>query len=301
MRYWQVMSAMVFLALLALPATAEGPQAPGKDMAQAVQQADTNHDGKVTFEEWKAARPNCTQERFNALDRNHDGALTKDDKPATPAGEEARPPLPAQGQAKPGKGAQAAKGERHQQLLAKLKEADKDNDGKVTFDEAKAVVPKLTQEHFNKLDRNHDGAISAADKPARPAGPGQDPQRRQQMLAKLKAADTNNDGKVTFEEAKAALPNVTQEQFNHFDRNHDGAISAADKPAKPEQPGAPGQDAQRRQQFLAKLKTADTNKDGKVTFEEARSVFPKLTRERFAKLDRNHDGAIGPDDRQPKR
>ena len=98
-----------------------------------------------TEEELKAVEPGMTPERFAQLDRNKDGVLTKEDRPAQTA-------LGRQGQ---------------QQPLARLvQDADKDKDGKVTFEELKAVAPRTTPERFGQLDRNKDGVITAADKPA---------------------------------------------------------------------------------------------------------------------------------------
>jgi len=113
-----------------------------------------------------------------------------------------------------------------------------------------------------------------------------------QRMQRLIAADTNGDGKITLEEAKAAFPNGTQEQFNKLDRNHDGVLSMADKPQ------GNGQANTGRSEMLQRLRAADTNNDGTVTFEEAKAAFPKLTRERFSKLDRNGDGVLSMADRK---
>jgi len=184
-----------------------------------------------------------------------------------------------------GQNGAAGKGQRMQRLIA----ADTNGDGKITLEEAKAAFPNGTQEQFNKLDRNHDGVRSMADKPQEN---GQAGTKRGALLQKLQAADTNNDGKVTLEEAKAAFPNGTQEQFNKLDRNHDGVLSMADKPQ------GNGQANTGRSEMLQRLRAADTNNDGTVTFEEAKAAFPKLTRERFSKLDRNGDGVLSMADRK---
>ncbi|HRZ17773.1 MAG TPA: hypothetical protein P5141_09450, partial [Candidatus Hydrogenedentes bacterium] len=50
----------------------------------------------------------------------------------------------------------------------------------------------------------------------------------------------------------------------------------------------------------ARMKAADKDGDGKVSREEARTAFPKMTDERFKQMDRNADGALGPEDRPAK-
>ena len=169
-------------------------------------------------------------------------------------------------------------GERMQRLIA----ADANGDGRITFEEAKAAFPKLTQERFNKLDRNQDGVLSREDMPQ---GKGQAGGNRGEMLQRLRAADTNNDGRITFDEAKAAFPKLTQERFSKLDRNGDGVLSMEDRPQ--------GGNAKLEQ----RLKQADSNGDGKLSFEEAKAAFPKLTQERFNQMDRNHDGFLSPQDR----
>jgi hypothetical protein len=42
-------------------------------------------------------------------------------------------------------------------------QADVDNSGELTFDEAKAVLPTLTQEQFDQLDGNDNGTLSLAE------------------------------------------------------------------------------------------------------------------------------------------
>jgi len=125
--------------LAAGPVWAQGPHGkqghPGKGFKQLFQEADVNHDGNVTFDELKAVRPGMTQERYTKLDRNGDGTL--DDK-------------------------DLARGKR--QLVAKLKQADANKDGKVTYSEAKTVFPKMTEEKFKQRDRNGDGALSPEDR-----------------------------------------------------------------------------------------------------------------------------------------
>jgi Ca2+-binding EF-hand superfamily protein len=186
--------------LLVLPAAAQGPGNKAFPTREIFKQADKNGDGKVTFEELQALRPNVSRAQFDRLDRNKDGVLSKADVPRNPA-----------------------------RILANLiKKVDKDGDGKVTFEELKAVAPKMTQERFNQLDTNHDGVLSQEDRPLA-ANPQDRPEQRRRFLMGLRQADANGDGKVTFEEAQPAFPKMTRERFNTLDRNGDGVISKDDR------------------------------------------------------------------------
>ncbi|MBI5091541.1 MAG: EF-hand domain-containing protein [Candidatus Hydrogenedentes bacterium] len=191
-------------------AGAPGQGKEGPNIGRAIQKADKNGDGKVTYEELKAVIPQLTTERYKEMDHTGDGVLTKEDRPQ------------AEGDG-PGQG-----GNRLEELATR---ADANHDGKSSFDELRAVAPKMTQERFNMLDKNHDGFLSADDKP-RGGGAG----NRAEVF---KQADANHDGKVTLDELKVVRPNLTKERFDTMDTNHDGVLSPEDRPHQGK-PGAKG-------------------------------------------------------------
>ena len=51
------------------------------EFRERLQQADANADGNVSFSEAQTAFPQMTQERFNMLDGNKDGAIGPEDRP----------------------------------------------------------------------------------------------------------------------------------------------------------------------------------------------------------------------------
>jgi len=67
------------------PSTPPAPQSLGEHRhgsnwgggARSFEAMDTNRDGFVTLDEWKAA--GRSEERFNAIDVNHTGKITRDD------------------------------------------------------------------------------------------------------------------------------------------------------------------------------------------------------------------------------
>jgi len=108
-------------------------QPSGPDFFELLEKADTNGDGIITKAEFTDARAKM----FARLDRNHDGYLTKDDKPRFSL-------------------RRNASGDRLQQLILML---DKDGDGRVSRDEF-VNSPSLL---FDRADANHDGQIDAAE------------------------------------------------------------------------------------------------------------------------------------------
>ncbi len=104
------------------------------------------------------------------------------------------------------------------------------------------------------------------------------------MSERFKAADTNNDGMINREEAKA-LPRVLKD-FDAIDTNKDGQATADElrafrKAHRGEKHGKHGGE------FLKKL---DTDGDGRISKAEAQSA-PRLA-EHFDALDANKDGFV---------
>ena len=117
------------------------------------------------------------------------------------------------------------------------------------------------------------------------AGDGGRPERGA-MLERLKAADTNGDGMISRDEAKA-LPRILK-NFDAIDANHDGQVTMEELHAfhqanKGAHHGGAG--------LFAKL---DTNTDGKISRDEA-AAAPRFA-QHFDALDANHDGFVTPDE-----
>lgn len=240
------------------PARPEGGRPPGGGDGPGAffKQLDTDGDGKITQSEagerW---------ERVGRMDKNKDGAITKDELPQFGAG---------------GPGAPAGGG----QFFEK---GDKNGDGKLSKDE----VPAEAWERLGKADKNNDGAVTKEELAAmfregggRPGGPGAGGPG-----GLFEFADKNKDGKITQEEAGERWERISQ-----LDKNGDGAVTKDEVPARPEggKPGAGGPGAGGGGDRGAIFAQSDKNNDGKLGKDE---VSPEMW-ERLSKADKNADGLV---------
>jgi len=167
-------------------------------MHPAGQGPDANNDGLVTREEAKSC-PRLA-ESFDAADKNKDGQLDQAELTAHH---------------------EAMHGEMRAKGMERWKAADKDGNGSLSRDEAKASMPHLA-DNFDQIDGNKDGQVSADEMRAfRKAGPHHDGGHMQQ---KFKAADTNGDGSLDLAEAQTGMPGLA-ERFSTVDANNDGKIT----------------------------------------------------------------------------
>jgi Ca2+-binding EF-hand superfamily protein len=104
------------------------------------------------------------------------------------------------------------------------------------------------------------------------------------MAERLKQADTNGDGMISREEAKA-LPRIAA-HFDEIDANHDGQITADELRAFHQKQR--GEGTKHRGAFFKKL---DTDGDGRLGRAEAQAGAPRLA-EHFDEIDANKDGFI---------
>jgi Ca2+-binding EF-hand superfamily protein len=164
----------------------------------------------------------------------------------------------------------------------RLHRADIDRDGMVTYQEARQEFPDMTEERFKRFDRSGDGCLTMEDVPKRGERPS--------FAERIRIADANGDGSVSFEEARAEFPNLDEAGFKRLDGNGDGVLTKADA-AKAMRGGAAASDPAQAN-AAAKALTADGNGDGKVSFEELIAVKPGYPREAFDRIDQNKDGSV---------
>ncbi|MEO8627393.1 MAG: EF-hand domain-containing protein [Betaproteobacteria bacterium] len=104
-------------------------------------------------------------------------------------------------------------------LDAKFKKADKDSDGTLTKDEARAM-PRVAK-HFDTIDADKDGTVSLDEIKTSMAGAKKNMHNKGE--AAFKKADKNSDGKLDKDEAKA-MRRVAK-NFDAIDADKDGTVS----------------------------------------------------------------------------
>jgi Ca2+-binding EF-hand superfamily protein len=117
--------------------------------------------------------------RFNAIDANHDGVISKEEIAAAQA-----------------KALQQAQAAEDQRIEAEFKKLDTNKDGQLSLAEFKAAAPALrvgesAEQMLASLDANKDGKVTKQEYEARP-------------LANFEKVDTNHDGVLTAQEVAAA-------------------------------------------------------------------------------------------------
>lgn len=162
---------------------------------------------------------------------------------------------------------------------ARHAKVDTNGDGVIDRSEA-AAHPRMAG-HFDKLDTNKDGRITAEERPQRGMRDGKG--GRGDRMAQL---DTNKDGAIDRSEA-AKVPKFA-ENFDKLDANKDGRITAEERPQRGMRDGKGGHGER-----MAQL---DTNKDGRFSREELAGKERVL--QNFAAIDSNSDGTLSREEMQ---
>ena len=124
------------------------------------------------------------------------------------------------------------------------------------------------------------------------AAPEGGERHRGAAMERLKQADTDANGLISRDEAKA-LPRIAK-HFDEIDANRDGQLSSDELRGYHEKMRAQHEQA-RAQRMAEHWKKIDTDGDGKVSLAEAKANAPRMA-EHFSQLDANGDGFITPEE-----
>ncbi len=191
--------------------------------------------------------------------------------------------------------------------MAVFRAADRDRSGSVSWEELTAVRPAFTEGQFKTLDKNGNGLIERAEVPRPQRDNAQkgtaDRKERERYVAKLLAAhDRDKSGDVTLAEIQHDKPGFPASTFGALDRDKNGALGATDLTSTPDARNSNKKKAPSPAPaaIRGKVQQADKNKDGKLSFDEARVAFPNMNQARFNHRDRNGDGFLSREDRQER-
>lgn len=217
---------------------------PGAGLRGGFDAADTNDDGRLSFEEAQAQWPRLTEERFKALDTNDDGFVSREELPRAPGNrsrdrdrpsrERSEMTAPDGGEAaRPGARRPGGGGEYWQRLQA----ADKDGDGIVSREEWQKAFGDSRMERFDSLRGDDEGGVRLEGLRERMVERGRgaqggnrmDPEARRAYLERLiENLDKDGNGEVSWEEFQTGRPGASRQVFDRMDHNNDGVLSEAD-------------------------------------------------------------------------
>jgi len=304
MRCWiAVLAASATLYVAPTVRAEDEKPAAGGDGAALFVRLDADKDGQLTASEAGQEHRRLFDRLMRKADKDANGQLSQDefvaglkesgDRPDGAPGEKRRKggdrPAGAPGQGRPGG--------RFGQMAERLRQLDKNGDGKVELSE----VPEEGKERFemalDQFDKNDDDAIdreemaAAARQFGAAAGGsegGNRPDRPQGPPVVVAAIDTDADGTLSAEEiegASAALKKLDKDGDGKLTRKElmpaPGAGRTFSREGGPERPFNP-------EQVTKRLMNHDKNGDGKLQKEE----LPEGMQRRFDRLDANSDGAI---------
>ena len=168
---------------------------------------------------------------------------------------------------------------------------DTNHDGRISAQEV-ANRPIIAKS-FAAMDLNHDGFLTNSEVQAawQEHVAQTYAQQRPERLRRFDLADTDKDGRLSLDEAKAGMPRVAA-NFTELDTNKSGFLSR-------DQVAAAGQlffrqdIAEWRQRNAQAFAALDTNHDGKLSKAELEAKMPRLAKS-FAFMDEDHDGSLSP-------
>lgn len=177
---------------------------------------------------------------------------------------------------------------------------DTNRDGVIERSEA-AANPRMARA-FDRIDRNHDGHLTADERPLHRGGrhgkhgghggiERLDADKDGRISrAEFDAGRAQRDARMAGQPARAGKAQRKPMDFAGIDANRDGYLVRNELRAYHERM-RPQREAERKARFEAKFREADLNRDGRLGRVEVQEKMPRLA-ERFAWMDENRDGFL---------
>lgn len=293
------------------------------------QQLDKNTDGTITADEVPAEKTRFFNYLLRSGDQNKDGQLTKEEfESGLKKGDQK---FVADDQRRFDQGPRF-----YNRFLTQL---DRNGDKKISKEELPERLRERMQPLFDRLNTDEIsleqlrrmGNMFGNRRPPRPAGAGMDSKERAERF--FKSLDTNQDGKLTLDEAPERTRFMLNRIFERSGKKFDAELTQAEfvktlatfrPPQRPEQRDAnrdrkpnendqemkrPEMQTQRRPRFGTQfprsgalfLRTVDQNGDGKLSREELQQInrwFDEVDRNRDGFLDQSEIAGAGQQNRQ---
>lgn len=317
MRIWIAVLAASATLSLTTPSRAEDDKPAGdaaNDKAGLFTKLDADKDGQLTADEAGEEHRRLFDRLKRNADKNDDGKLSQDefvaglqeraegnrgDRPDGAPGDRPRRAGGDRTDGAPGDGRRGSG--RFGQIAERLREFDKNSDGKIALDEVPEERQQMFEMVLDRFDKNDDDAMDLSEMadaarefgPGRSDGPDGRPEGPPGPPPVVAALDANSDGTISSEEIDAASGALKK-----LDKNGDGKLTREE--LMPPPPGG-GRSFSREGgpdvrfnagQLARRLMNGDKNGDGKLQQEE----LPERMQEHFDRIDRNGDGAVDQDE-----
>ncbi|MES2794286.1 MAG: hypothetical protein V4719_32025 [Planctomycetota bacterium] len=305
MRRYQLSWAMFIGAALCLgqPVWADDEKpAAGPNPEQIFKELDKNSDGQLSADEISEDRKRFFERLVRVGDKNSDGKLSAEEFQKASKADDRPVDAPRGGEGRAGAGAARFNAEEM------FKRLDRNGDGKFTRDEIPGRAEQLLTPLFDRLGKDELTKEDLANARERLGGQGRamgnglpgggTPEES------FKRLDTNNDGKLTVDEAPERARPLVERVLQGLGKEKDGSVSkeefltaaarlqgrGRDMNANRRPEGAP-RDGERRPEGAPR--DGERRPEGERRGDgERRPMLPRF----FNKLDTNHDGRISADE-----
>ncbi len=214
-----VSGAVFFLGMTSVVSYAEQMQPPSKRGEMMFSKFDANGDGKVSYDEYTAAKSKFHQKKqsqhMERMDVDKDGAISANEFTHWQKMKQQHNKAKKghMGNGKKGGGKHGMNPENKGEYFERC---DKNGDGKIEKSEMQQIFNEKADKIFAKRDKNKDGVIT------------KDEMERKTPEQRFAEHDINGDGKIDQEEMAKFREARSKKHFEMKDKNNDGYIDQSE-------------------------------------------------------------------------